>query len=135
MERKEFFTTLAGSAALFCLGGLVSCSKSSQNFGGPISPFALDLSSQLAVVGDSVINGNVIVIRVASGNSVSSFVALSALCTHQGCQVNYVSNQNSLVCPCHGAKFSTNGTVMQGPAAVALTKYLVAVNGNILTVS
>jgi cytochrome b6-f complex iron-sulfur subunit len=81
-----------------------------------------------------VVSGNVIVIRTALGNSASSFVALSNICTHQGCTVNYAQNQNSLVCPCHGATFNTNGGVTQGPASSALTRYLVAVNGNTLTV-
>jgi cytochrome b6-f complex iron-sulfur subunit len=136
MERKEFFSTLVSSAAVLCLGSLAACTKSSQGgYGGPISPFTVDLSSQLTGIGASIVSGNVIVIRIAAGNSTSSFVALSNLCTHQGCAVNYIPNQSALVCPCHGAKFNTSGSVTQGPASTALTQYSVSINGNTLTVS
>lgn len=43
-------------------------------------------------------------------------VALSAVCTHQGCVVEYNAADNSLDCPCHGSNFDLNGHVVIGPA-------------------
>lgn len=37
-------------------------------------------------------------------------------CTHLGCIIRSASG-NELVCPCHGSRFSLNGTVVKGPAA------------------
>jgi cytochrome b6-f complex iron-sulfur subunit len=40
--------------------------------------------------------------------------ALSSVCTHLGCLVNF--NNNQFECPCHGSKFDVNGNVLNGPA-------------------
>ena len=42
--------------------------------------------------------------------------ALSATCTHLGCQVSFNSAERSWDCPCHGSRFGTDGRVLQGPA-------------------
>jgi len=42
-------------------------------------------------------------------------VALSAVCTHQGCTVR--PEREELACPCHGSRFAVaDGAVLQGPA-------------------
>lgn len=44
---------------------------------------------------------------------------LSAKCTHLGCNIHSIEN-NELVCPCHGSRFSLNGDCLKGPAKEAL---------------
>jgi cytochrome b6-f complex iron-sulfur subunit len=44
--------------------------------------------------------------------------AISAVCTHLGCVVNYTSDQ--FECPCHGSKFNSAGYVLKGPAKLPL---------------
>ena len=44
---------------------------------------------------------------------------LSAKCTHLGCNIHSVEN-NELVCPCHGSRFSLNGDCLKGPAKEGL---------------
>jgi len=54
-------------------------------------------------------------------------VALDARCTHQGCSVEL--EDGSLVCPCHGSAFATDGSVEQGPAEAPLTVFETKVEG------
>jgi thiosulfate dehydrogenase (quinone) large subunit len=65
-----------------------------------------------------------VVIRDTSGQ----LIAMSAVCTHAGCQVDYQGGQ--LVCPCHGSVFNARtGAVEQGPASQPLTTKRVVENG------
>ncbi len=82
-----------------------------------------------AVVSSS--KGQLIVVRTGT----STVAALSAICTHQGCTVNYSSSTMLLVCPCHGAEFTLTGSVKLGPASVPLKTYAATVSGNIITIT
>jgi Rieske Fe-S protein/uncharacterized membrane protein YphA (DoxX/SURF4 family) len=57
--------------------------------------------------------------------------AYSRICTHQGCSVNYDTQSNTLLCPCHGAQFDQdkNGTVLNGPATSPIASIKVAIKG------
>jgi glycine/D-amino acid oxidase-like deaminating enzyme/nitrite reductase/ring-hydroxylating ferredoxin subunit len=46
--------------------------------------------------------------------------AVSPVCTHLWCQVNWNSAERSWDCPCHGSRFDTDGRVLQGPAVEGL---------------
>lgn len=49
--------------------------------------------------------------------------AVSAVCTHAGCTVNYNKDTGQIDCPCHGSQFALDGSVIQGPAKRPLTRY------------
>ena len=49
-------------------------------------------------------------------------IALSAVCTHLGCIVQWVKDQQHFLCPCHGGLFATDGTVLAGPPPRPLAK-------------
>ena len=57
--------------------------------------------------------------------------AYSAVCTHEGCTVQYNSASKNLQCGCHGAVFNPgkDGTVVTGPTNKPLPKIKVAVEG------
>jgi glycine/D-amino acid oxidase-like deaminating enzyme/nitrite reductase/ring-hydroxylating ferredoxin subunit len=46
--------------------------------------------------------------------------AVSARCTHLGCQVVFNAAERSWDCPCHASRFDVDGTVLNGPAVKAL---------------
>jgi Rieske Fe-S protein len=57
------------------------------------------------------------------------FVAYSAVCTHQQCEVAYRNGQ--LACPCHGSVFdpASGAEVVNGPAQLPLPEIPVEVRG------
>lgn len=142
MERKAFFSTLGFSAGiLFLAPAISSCSKSisdsttsgNTNTGGAID-FTLDLTSptysSLNNNGGSVVKDNIIIARTSAG----AFVALSAICTHQGSTIGFESAANRFHCPNHGSNFATDGSVINGPALTALKKYNTQLTGTNLRV-
>ncbi|MDP1852109.1 MAG: Rieske (2Fe-2S) protein [Candidatus Planktophila sp.] len=50
-------------------------------------------------------------------------IVVSAICTHEGCQIR--GSGGALACPCHGSGFNAvTGAVTRGPAERALRKYV-----------
>lgn len=81
-------------------------------------------SAALAQVSD-VPEGGALAVKDADGKqilltqaSAGTIVALSAICTHQGCTVTVDGGE--LVCPCHGSVFDLSGANVSGPALTPL---------------
>lgn len=67
-----------------------------------------------------------VVLQVSPGN----FVALSAVCTHLGCIVKWLSEKSEFECPCHGGRFNADGQVLSGPPPKPLDSLPVTVEGD-----
>jgi cytochrome b6-f complex iron-sulfur subunit len=101
--------------------------------GGAVA-VTIDAASPLAAAGGAALvqsaAGNFLVARTAQ----SSFSALTAICTHQGCTVNGFENQ-IFVCPCHGSRYNTSGAVVAGPATRALQQFATEFSNDVLTIA
>jgi cytochrome b6-f complex iron-sulfur subunit len=55
--------------------------------------------------------------------------ARSLLCTHQGCNVRWIEDQQIYLCPCHEGKFNAKGQPTYGPPREPLREIDVTVTG------
>lgn len=71
----------------------------------------------------------IVVVRERAGY----FYALSAVCTHLGCIINWKSQEGLFRCPCHGSIFDKVGEVLGGPAPRPLRHLAMSLlpNGNL----
>jgi Rieske Fe-S protein len=51
------------------------------------------------------------------------FTAMSNVCTHLGCRVRWVVDQEEFFCPCHNGVFEKDGSVASGPPPRSLDRY------------
>lgn len=136
MTRKEFIERVGiGASALLlpaCLGGLSSCSGANAVPAAPTNvDFTLEVSTgALATKGGYLINGGVIVARTLA----NQFIAVSAACTHEGTNVEFIGSGSYFYCPRHGATYSTSGAVTGGPTSRSLASYKTTLNGTSLRV-
>jgi menaquinol-cytochrome c reductase iron-sulfur subunit len=55
------------------------------------------------------------------------YVAMSNICTHLGCRVRWIDDQDQFFCPCHNAIFGKDGSVVEGPPPRPLDRFEVKV--------
>jgi len=80
-----------------------------------------------------ILNETELSIYVLTDNG-RDFVAMSNICTHLGCRVRWISEQQQFFCPCHNAAFDKDGEVFDGPPPRALDRYEVKVEDDQLFV-
>lgn len=62
----------------------------------------------------------------------NEFIAFAVNCTHLGCPVQWFSDANLFLCPCHGGVYYADGAVAAGPPPEPLPRYPVRVrNGQV----
>ncbi|SNQ47377.1 Rieske (2Fe-2S) protein [Frankia canadensis] len=114
-------TTGSGGA----YGGASSAAPSA-DAGAGAGGTVLGATSEVPVGGGMIFSAQKVVVTQPTAGS---FKAFSSTCTHQGCQVNKVSD-GLIMCPCHGSRFSiADGSVKGGPAPAPLPAASVNVRG------
>lgn len=93
---------------------------------GKISDFEKD-SGKIVRFG----NKPVIVVRTEKGD----FKALSAVCTHLDCTVQYKKELGLIWCACHNGKYDLSGKNVSGPPPRPLDPYTVTLQGENIFVS
>ncbi|MXM64101.1 Rieske 2Fe-2S domain-containing protein [Streptomyces sp. HUCO-GS316] len=93
---------------------------------------ALAKTSDIPEGGGKIFNdAGVVVTQPVAGQ----FKAFSFKCTHAGCPVTKV-DKGSIICPCHGSKFSIeDGSVQHDPATKPLSEVKVSVSGDEITLA
>jgi Rieske Fe-S protein len=149
LTRRSFCLHACEAASLVALGALIEeCSSSPTSPSGNVPALptvtgtvsngivtvALDTAPALASVGSAALvqagPSSYLVARPAQ----DSFIALTAVCTHEGCTVTGFQNAR-YVCPCHGSQYTTSGAVVMGPATQALRQFSTQFANNLLTFS
>jgi Rieske Fe-S protein len=140
-DRRMFLTVVADAAlkltAVAALApALQGCADATgAGGGGPLQVNVSGLTQDgqvLVTSGNGPDGAPVVVVRQAAGE----FVALSTVCTHQGCIVDDPSS-GVMLCPCHGSEFNLQGAVLRGPAQAPLARFTVTLDAatNTLTIS
>ncbi|MER7843554.1 Rieske (2Fe-2S) protein [Kitasatospora sp. NPDC096077] len=134
-------TLLCGAAAVLAAGGTVAvtgCGSSAGSAGSSDKsstakgPVDLGPASAVPEGGGKVFREQKIVVTQPAAGEYKAF---SAKCTHAGCIVDQVKNQQ-IQCPCHGSRFAiADGAVQDGPAPSPLPAYTVTVEGGNLKVT
>ena len=135
-DRREVIS-LASIAGLSIFGVVIGKAFTRKAQSNLQSQSSSSSSQAIAKVSDISI-GKAIHIKDAQGapgyifRTKAGVFAYSAICTHQGCTVNFNSDNSHFQCPCHGAEFDpANGAkVLAGPAPSPLTKIKISVQGN-----
>lgn len=88
--------------------------------------------SEIPVGGGVIPQDSTVVITQPVSGEIHAF---TAVCPHGGCLVNAVEN-NEIICPCHGSRFSaSDGSVLAGPAVEGLAEASFEVDGSNVTYS
>jgi cytochrome b6-f complex iron-sulfur subunit len=74
--------------------------------------------------------GKFYLVRLADGG----FLAVHRKCTHLGCSVPWVADEERFACPCHASAFDIRGDVINAPAPRPLDLFPVLIENGIVKV-
>lgn len=118
--RREWLVGVLGGGVLVACGSSSSGSPRGGCAGfdaGPSSSFAPGTWTK----GGTPTNGFIV------SQDQGGLFAYSTTCTHNGCEIGDPGPDGIATCPCHGAQFDGNGSVLKGPARLPLDHYAVTI--------
>lgn len=122
LKRRDFLNEIAaGALGISGLGGAVV----TLNYISPNVLFEPPARFRIGPPDDFPTNSvtflreqQVFVVRTGDG-----FFAVSAVCTHLGCITEWKPDDDMIECPCHGSKYTRDGTKVAGPAPRSLPHF------------
>lgn len=130
--RRIVFKGLGALGVAAALAGCGGGDDDSAKDGGGSTPEP-DSGAFLASTSEVPVDGGIILADqkiVLTQPTEGTFEAFSAVCTHQGAVLDAVDAQG-IRCPLHGSRFSiSDGSVVDGPATVALPAVEIKVEGD-----
>ena len=90
--------------------------------------------SALASEGGAAVIESIAGMFLLARTGATSFTAIDATCTHEGCTVTNVDG-DQYVCPCHGSRYTRSGQVVHGPALASLRRYTTSFNDGVVTIA
>ena len=116
LTRRQVLKTAAGLALLLPMAGAAFADAAPAPAGtwtavGKAEDFVLDKPKRVTPAQDVVLY---VTRQKPDKDKPETFVAVSARCTHRGCEVRRQDTDTQFHCPCHGAVFATGGKNVQG---------------------
>ncbi len=145
MNRREFISWVGlGAIATSLPVALAACSRPEASAPAPAVPAGPPRADGFQTVGsfaDLKQKGSIAVklpnmdaVVIADPAAATSAIAVNPLCTHKGCVVTWAPGEKAFVCPCHGAKFGSDGKVTHGPADKPLATLATKVEGDVVLI-
>ncbi|AFY84175.1 ubiquinol-cytochrome c reductase iron-sulfur subunit [Oscillatoria acuminata] len=136
MKRREFLNWVGvGGVASFLPMAIAACTPSGESTTEVSTPpdnfeavgTVFELETQGQILNENFQNGAISVTRNPEDSQL--LYAVNPTCTHNRCLVDWNAAERKYICPCHGAEYSPDGTVIKGPAEENLPPYLVKIEG------
>jgi cytochrome b6-f complex iron-sulfur subunit len=128
MNRRGFLKLLASVLGLSALGAFLypifrfltpgAAAVKAKSVTLPQSEIPVGASKDLLIMGTP---------SIIIHTSDKGYIALSRVCTHLGCLVNYDKQRQIFICPCHAGMYDLEGNVISGPPPQPLPRYAVRV--------
>ncbi len=133
VTRRRVIVATSGLVAAVLAPWLGRTSKTLAETKPPGKPTPKPVPGFQPVVGPASIldkHGKVLTDKVLIVRNKEQLVAVSPLCNHRNCVVDWQADKQVFVCPCHGSEFGTDGAILKGPADKPLTAYDVKIEEN-----
>lgn len=126
-----------------CVGGLVAAGAAAAAWPvvGFLSPKSGDdAAAKVTIPEKDIPEGEAKFFEYAGSSAVivrkrgGGLVALSAICTHLGCIVQWQKERQEFLCPCHAGLFTAEGVVLSGPPPKPLPPIPFTVADGVVTV-
>ena len=125
---RRNFLGIAWSSLSVVLGGEIAGAlfkfiqpNNTGGFGGVVNAGNVDDFLRGSITHNQ--SGRFFLVRFEDGG----FLAIWQKCTHLGCSVPWVDDENQFHCPCHGSLFNQVGEVLGGPAPRPLDLFPVTI--------
>ncbi len=137
MERRNFLRNIFGGTLILWLGGIFYSLLSYLSYakkGKEVFPRAKIPSKEVSPSKPALIklgDEHVWVIE----NEENIFSAVSAVCTHKRCILEWEKEKGRFICPCHKGIFDKEGNPIFGPPSKPLKRFNVVKKGDEIIVS